>query len=104
MNQVGSSFCTLEVLMSGQDARQPEDGKAVTIRVNTRPHSWEKKDDISFEEVAALAYPSTPAGGNVAFSVMYERGHGNADGILVPGQTVKVKDGMRFDVTATDRS
>ncbi len=84
-----------------QDAKN---SKTITIFVNTRPHTVEKKEEISFEEVVALAYPTTPPGGNIAFSVMYERGHGNVDGTLVPGQTVKVKDGMRFDVTATDRS
>ena len=38
------------------------------------------------------------------YSVMYQRGHGNKSGSLVAGQSVKVKEGMRFDVTATDRS
>lgn len=75
----------------------------VTIYVNTRPHEVEK-GEISFEEVVELAYPSTPPGGNLAYSVMYERGHRGKEGTLVAGQSVKVKDGMRFDVTATDRS
>jgi len=81
-------------------------GKAprlVTIYVNTRPHEVEK-DEITFDEVVKLAYPSTPPGGNVAYSVMYERGHGGTEGTLVVGESVKVKAGMRFDVTATDRS
>lgn len=83
--------------------KPPKPPKTVTIFVNTRPHEVEKKDEISFEEVVALAYPDTPPGGDVAYSVLYERGHGG-DGTLVPGQSVKVKDRMRFDVTATDRS
>ena len=77
--------------------------KLVTIYVNTRPHEVEK-DEISFDEVVKLAYPSAPPGGNVAYSIMYERGHGGKEGTLVAGQSVKVKDGMRFDVAATDRS
>lgn len=90
--------------MSQQPIRNEKDPKTVTIYVNTRPHEWEKKDDLSFEEVVALAFPDIPIGGNFAFAVMYERGHGAADGTLVPGQSVKAKDGMRFDVAATDRS
>lgn len=90
--------------MSQQPGRNEKDPKTVTIYVNTHPHEWDRKDDISFEEVVALAFPNIPIGGNFAFAVMYERGRGPADGTLVSGQSVKVKDGMRFDVTATDRS
>ena len=92
---------TSEASKSDSEAKP---GKTITIFVNTRPHSIDKKEDISFEEVVAIAYPTAPAGTNVAYSVMYERADGSHDGTLVPGQTVKVKDGMRFDVTATDRS
>ena len=57
-----------------------------------------------YEAVVALAYPTAPAGENVEFTVMYQRGEGNKDGTLVAGQSVKVKDGMVFDVTPTDKS
>ncbi len=89
---------------AASERARPKVPKTVTIFVNTRPHVVEKKDEITFDEVVLIAYPTTPPGGNVAFSVMWERGHGNAGGTLVEGQSVKVKDGMRFDVTATDRS
>lgn len=78
--------------------------KGVTIIVNTRKHSVPKNEKISFEAVVVLAYPTAPAGENVEFTVMYQRGEGNKDGTLVPGQSVKVKDGMIFDVTPTDKS
>jgi hypothetical protein len=80
-----------------------DDPKTVTIYVNTRPHEV-AKEEISFEEVVKLAYPTTPPGANIGYTVTYQRGHGNKDGDLVAGQTVKVKDGMIFDVTATDLS
>ncbi len=86
-----------------QDQGDGNRRKLVTIYVNTRPHEV-VKDEISFDEVVKLAYPSTPPGGNIAYSVMYERGHGGKEGTLVAGQSVKLKDRMRFDVTATDRS
>lgn len=92
---------TSEASKSDSEAKP---GKTITIFVNTRPHAIDKKEDISFEEVVAIAYPTAPAGTNVAYSVMFERADGSHDGTLVPGQTVKVREGMRFDVTATDRS
>ena len=77
------------------EASESENGakpdKTITIFVNTRPHSVDKKEDISFEEVVAIAYPTAPSGTNVAYSVMYERADGSHDGSLVPGQTVKVR-------------
>jgi hypothetical protein len=77
----------------------------VQIIVNGRPRAW-KKDEISFAEVVALAFETPPYGENTLFSVTYRRGHGNKpEGILAEGDPpVKVKDGMIFDVTATDKS
>ena len=76
----------------------------VTIIVNGRPKLVEK-DEITFDEITALAYPTKPYGENTLFSVTYRKGHGNKpDGILVEGEKVKVKEGMIFDVTATDKS
>lgn len=77
--------------------------KQVTIIVNTREKVVEK-GELSFEEVVALAYDPVPTGPNVLLTVTYHRGHGNKSGDLLPGGTVKVKDGMVFDVTATDLS
>ena len=57
---------------------------------------------LSFDEIVALAnLPSTP---NTIFTVTYARGEGNKEGVLVKGDTIKVKDGMIFNVTATDKS
>lgn len=89
-----------------KDKDKDNDPKVVTIIVNTRPHEVEKNLDISYEAVVDLAYDGQPpTGPNIAFSVMYRRGQGNKpDGSLIAGGTVKVKDGMIFNVTATDRS
>ena len=83
------------------DSRQRE--KQVTIVINTREHTLEK-DEISYEEIVTLAFNPVPTGPNVLITVTYHRAHGNKSGELLPDQTVKVKDGMVFDVTATDRS
>ena len=76
----------------------------VTIIINGTPHTVDK-DELTFDEVVGLAYENPPYGENTGFSVTYRRGQGNKpEGILGPDETVKVKEGMIFDVTATDRS
>lgn len=83
-----------------------EDGpKTVTIIVNGRPKTVPKKDELTFEEVVALAFENPQSGDGIQYTVQYTRGHGNKPaGTLVEGQAVKVKEGMEFDVTATNRS
>lgn len=91
-------------LPQGQPASD-RDPKLVTIIVNTREKSVEKNSELSFEGVVSLAYDgSPPTGPNIEFTVLYRRGHGNKDGSLVAGQSVKVKERMVFNVSATDRS
>jgi len=64
-----------------------------------------KNEDITFDQVVALAFPNPPTGDGVQFTVQFTRGEGNKPtGTLVEGQSVKVKDGMEFDVTSTNRS
>lgn len=77
--------------------------KPITIFVNTVAHKV-AKDDISYEDVVKLAYPDGHAGQNPGYTVLYEKAHGNKDGSLGPGQSVKAKDGMIFDVTPTNLS
>ena len=87
----------------GNDDKDKDRPKAVTIFVNTTPHEV-KKDEISYEQVVKLAFPDGPTGSNPGYTVLYQRGHGNKDGELVAGQSVKVKDRMSFDVTPTNLS
>ena len=55
--------------------------------------------------VVRLAFENPPTGDGVQITVQYTRGDGHKpSGTLVAGQSVKVKDGMVFDVTATNRS
>lgn len=80
-------------------------GHEVTIVVDGTQHQWSEKE-ISYQQVVDIAYSgSPPSGDQVQISVGYRRGHGQKpEGDLEPGQSAKVKDGMIFDVTATDRS
>ncbi len=79
--------------------------KELTIVVNTKPHPWTAKE-ISYAQVVELAYPGADFGNElITYTVKYRRGIGNKpEGSLVAGKSVKVKDGMTFDVTKTDRS
>lgn len=79
--------------------------KVVTIVVNGTPYEVPKKDEISYEEVVTLAHPDYPQHPEITYSVTFERGHGSKpEGILPPGSTVKVKDGMSFRVNRTGQS
>ncbi|MFC3688872.1 multiubiquitin domain-containing protein [Aquipuribacter hungaricus] len=81
-----------------------ETGRPVTFIVNAREHTTSAKT-MPFEQVVALAFPDTPSGPNVLFTVSYRRGQGNKpEGSLLAGDSVKVKDGMVFVVSATDKS
>ncbi|HEY8948350.1 MAG TPA: multiubiquitin domain-containing protein [Rhizomicrobium sp.] len=60
---------------------------------------------ITFDEVVKLAYPIPPDGQNIMFTITYRKGpKDNPKGSLLEGQTVRIKNGMIFDVTPTDRS
>jgi hypothetical protein len=93
----------------GSDNQGPKDenhghDRQVTIIVNAREKPWTRKE-ISFAEVVALAFPTLPAGENIVFTITYRKGEGNKpEGTLTEGHSVKVKDGMIFNVTATDKS
>ena len=78
--------------------------KKVTIIVNGTPHQ-EEKDELSYNEVVTLAFPDFPQHPERTYSVTYKNGHGNKpEGILPPGESVKVKDGMIFYVKHTGQS
>ena len=78
--------------------------KEITVVVNGTQKTVDK-DDISFDEIVRLAFDNPPYGSNTLFTITYRRGHGNKpEGILAEGESVKTKEGMVFDVTATDKS
>ncbi len=90
--------------MSEEGKGKPEHKKDVQIVVNGREYTV-PKEEITFEEVVGLAFDNPPSGPNIVITVTYRRGQGDKpEGSLMPGQSVKVKDGMVFNVTATDKS
>ena len=79
--------------------------KDIEIIVNGRKKTVSGKE-ISFVEVVELAFENPPYGNNTIFTVTFRKGHnGNKpEGNMVEGDTVKLKNGMIFNVTATDKS
>lgn len=60
---------------------------------------------LSFDQIVALAFDPVPTGPNIMFTITYRHGpHENPEGNLLEGGTVKVKDRMIFNVTATNKS
>jgi hypothetical protein len=77
----------------------------VTVVVNGKPRQIQKKATLSFWDVVKLAFDNPQTGDGIQYTIQYTRGEGNKPaGALVEGQSVKVKDGMEFDVTPTNRS
>ncbi len=62
--------------------------------------------ELTYDEVVNLAYNNNPpTGPNISFAVTYRRGEGNKpEGNMDKGDTVKIKEGMIFNVTPTDKS
>jgi hypothetical protein len=78
--------------------------KLVTIIVEGTPHEW-PKEEISYAEVVTLEFPDYAQHPEITYSVKYTRGNGNKpEGTLSPGASVKVKEGMIFNVSKTGQS
>jgi hypothetical protein len=83
---------------------EKKEKKEFLIQVNSRDKVWNEKK-ISFDEVLILAFGTISTDQNVSYSVTYKKGDNNKpEGIMVKGDIVTVKDGMRFNATQTNRS
>ena len=90
--------------MNEKDDNKGKDAHEFSITVNARAKTVTSKE-LTYKEVLALALDPVPQGDNWEFTIAYRRGEGNKPaGTLSPGETLKVKDGMIIDVTATDKS
>jgi hypothetical protein len=72
-----------------------------TIFVNGQPKELDHKV-VSFAEIVALA--DLPGDPNTIYTVTYKKGRHDAQGTMVGGDTVRIKNGMIFNVKATGRS
>ena len=78
--------------------------KHIDIFVNGRKKVVTTRE-LSFDQVVALAFDPVPTGPDIIFTITYRHGpHENPEGNLLEGGTVKIKDGMIFNVTPTNKS
>lgn len=86
------------------DNKDDKQKKTVTIIVEGTPHEW-PKDEISYAEVVTLEVPDYPQHTEILYAVTYKKGQGNKpEGVLATGASVKVKEGMIFNVSETGQS
>ncbi|MGE0536186.1 MAG: multiubiquitin domain-containing protein [Pirellulales bacterium] len=83
---------------------RPTKPHEITIIVEGTPHRW-LKPTISYAEVVTLFDPNFPQHPDITYSVTFKKGPNHKpEGILSPGSTIKVKDHMVFNVSATGQS
>jgi len=81
-----------------------EHEKKTTIFVDGTPYKVDD-DPVTYAEVVTLAYPDYPHHPEINYSVTYKNGpKSNPEGILAPGGSVEIKDGMKFLVKRTGQS
>lgn len=79
-------------------------GQHFTIIVNGR-EKIVTQHELSYVDVVRLAFDNPQFNENIVYTVTYKRGPDDRrEGTLVEGDTVKVKPGMIFNVTRTDKS
>jgi hypothetical protein len=84
-----------------EELKRPREYKIV---VNTRRRVV-AQETLTFQDVLTLAFDPVPVGANWEFTVGYRHAHQQPQaGTLLPGQTVRIKNGTVFDATATDKS
>lgn len=86
----------------GVERIRSREAKTVIIKVNGRPRTVPKKKH-SYREIALLAYPDADFE-NFKFTITYLKGVHGAEGDLVEGEKIEVKNGMVFNVRRSDKS
>jgi hypothetical protein len=88
-----------------QEQTQDDPGQVREFRiiVNGRPRVVHERE-LSFDQVVLLAFPNPHHEPGWIYTVTYSHGVGGQEGQLLPGQTVKIANGMIFNVTETNKS
>lgn len=92
----------VELSASGVERIRSREAKTVTIKVNGRPRTVPKRKH-SYREIAAIGYPD-PDFDRFKYTITYLNGIGGAEGDLVEGEKIGVKNGMVFNVRRSDKS
>lgn len=92
------------IKMNENSENAPGHNKEYQITVNGRPHTVKGKE-ISYDQLVLLSCGSAPQDPNAIFTITYKRGVGEKpEGTMSKGDSVKLKEGMVFNVTATYKS
>lgn len=79
-------------------------GQHFKIIVNGR-EKLVTEHELSYLDVVRLAFDNPVINENIVYTVTYKRGNDHKpEGTMVEGDVVKVKPGMIFNVTRTDKS
>ncbi len=81
----------------------PGHDKEFVIIVNGREKVFTERE-ITFKQVVELAFGTYDENPDIVYTVSYSKGEGKKEGTMTVGTSVKVKDGMVFNVTRTNRS
>jgi hypothetical protein len=108
-----------EVEGNREDKRVPNDGTEIHLKQDEHFYSEQiqftiivnanekivEKNTLSFDDLVALAFNPLPNGDNVEITITYRKGPlASPKGSLIAGKTVEIKNGMIFNVKATDKS
>jgi len=77
--------------------------KEFVIIVNGREKVFAERE-ITFRQVVELAFGAYEENPDIVYTVSYSKGEDKKEGTMTVGTSVKVKDGMIFNVTRTNRS
>jgi hypothetical protein len=80
------------------------DKHTTQIIVNGRIREVTGKE-LTFEQVVKLAFDDAVFNDVTVYTITYKRGDGHKpEGTMVEGESVKIKEGMVFNVKRTDKS
>ncbi|TMP87268.1 hypothetical protein CWC05_09250 [Pseudoalteromonas ruthenica] len=91
--------------MHNNDSNHDDHGrdKEFQIIVNGRPKTVTEKF-LSFVDVVKLAFGEFVDNGSRIYTMTFKKGADKREGSMVLGDEVRIKSGVIFNVTATDKS
>jgi hypothetical protein len=93
-----------EIRQQEKKLQELEHEKLEVLIVNAESKPWHEHT-ISYKEVIILAFGIYEDNPDISYNISYSHGiEKKPEGILDKGQTVKVKNKERFDVTKSNRS
>lgn len=92
----------IDLTANGAERVRSRVPRTVKIKVNGRSREVEKRRH-TYREIAAIAYPN-PDFAQFNYTITYLHGVGGAEGDLVEGETIMVRNGMVFNVRRSDKS